>query len=206
METEILDILYDISNATQQLNNMYIYNDSFVFECTPLDLTNTYDASLNFLRYLESPGFTDVSAVATLDISASALSNFFIFQDGPNEEFIYGINDISLNIDFTKAQITKKYLNDEILTISLVDDYIESIVETITGVITKYPGRILKNITFLKTYIISLDPIFNNKLNEIIQQYYDPSLNETPKTLNIYKSEINIMDIQCKNLITGDIK
>jgi hypothetical protein len=207
METEILNILYDISYAkTAQLNNVYLYNDNFVFECTPLDLSNNFDISLNFLKYLESPGFIDVSAVATLDISATILNDIFLFQDGINEEFVYGINNMTnknLNIIFSQAKITKKYLNNEILDITLVDDYIESIVETITGVVTHSPGRIIKNIVPLKTFITSLDTSFNIQITNIFQNYYDLSLNQTPKTLNIYKTNLNVMEVQCKNLITG---
>jgi len=207
METEILNILYDISYAkTNQINNVYLFNDSFVFECTPLDISNNYDTSLNFLKYLESPGFKDVSAVATLDIPASILNDIFLFQDGINEEFVYGINNMTtklLNIKFSEAKITKKYLNNEILDITLADDYIESIVESITGVVTHSPGRIIKNILSLKSFITSLDTSFNNQITSIFQKYYDLSLNQTPKTLNIYKTNLNIMEVQCKNLITG---
>jgi len=206
METEILNILYNGSTTSQQVTNMYLLDDNFVFECTPLDITNNYDICLNFLKYLESPGFIDVSAVATLDISASMINNLFIFQDNNTEEFVYGINTTinnPLKFIFSNAKITKKYLNNEILNISLLDDYIESIVETITGTITHYPERILKNVNSLKTYITSLDTIFNNKINEVFQLYYDPSLNDVPRTLNINKTTLNTMEVQCKNLITG---
>jgi hypothetical protein len=207
METEILNILYDISYAkTRQINNVYLYDDNLVFECTPLDVSNNYDISLNFLKYLESPGFIDVSAVATLDISSSILNNIFLFQDGINEEFVYGINDMTnkiLNIPFSRAKLTKRYLNNEILDVTLEDDYIESIVESITGVLTHSPGRIIKNILSLKSFIRSLDASFNNQITTIFQNYYDLSLNQTPKTLNIYKTNLNIMEVQCKNLITG---
>jgi hypothetical protein len=158
METEILNMLYNGSTTTQQATNMYLLNDNFVFECTPLDITTDYDISLNFLRYLESPGFIDVSAVATLDISSAMLNNLFIFQDNNTEEFVYGVNNTinnPLNFIFSNAKITKKYLNNETLNISLVEDYIESIVEIITGTITRYPERILKNVSSLKTFITS---------------------------------------------------
>jgi hypothetical protein len=206
METEILNILYNASDTKQQITNMYLSNDNFVFECTPLDITTNYDVSLNFLKYLESPGFTDVSAVATLDISASMINNLFIFQDNNTDEFVYGVNTTinnPLNFAFSNAKITKKYLNNEILDISLLDDYIESIVETITGTLTHYPERILKNVNSLRTFIVSLDTIFNNKLNSVFNTYYDVSLNDIPNTLNIDKTILNPMEIQCKNLITG---
>ena len=120
METEILNILYNGSTTSQQVTNMYLLDDNFVFECTPLDITNNYDICLNFLKYLESPGFIDVSAVATLDISASMINNLFIFQDNNTEEFVYGINTTinnPLKFIFSNAKITKKYLNNEILNI-----------------------------------------------------------------------------------------
>ena len=127
METEILNILYNGSTTSQQVTNMYLLEDNFVFECTPLDITTDYDISLNFLKYLESPGFIDVSAVATLDISAAMINNLFIFQDNNTEEFVYGINNTintPLNFIFSNAKLTKKYLNNETLNISLIDDYI----------------------------------------------------------------------------------
>ena len=52
METEILNILYNASDTKQQITNMYLSNDNFVFECTPLDITTNYDVSLNFLGCL----------------------------------------------------------------------------------------------------------------------------------------------------------
>lgn len=206
METEILNMLYNGSTTTQQATNMYLLNDNFVFECTPLDITTDYDISLNFLRYLESPGFIDVSAVATLDISSAMLNNLFIFQDNNTEEFVYGVNNTinnPLNFIFSNAKITKKYLNNETLNISLVEDYIESIVEIITGTITRYPERILKNVSSLKTFIISLDTTFNHTLNDIFLTYHDISLNNEIRSLNLNKTTLNPMEVQCKNLITG---
>jgi hypothetical protein len=208
METEILNILYDISYAkTRQINNVYLYDDNLVFECTPLDVSNNYDISLNFLKYLESPGFIDVSAVATLDISATILNDIFLFQDSNNinEEFVYGINNMTnknLNILFSQAKITKKYLNNEILNITLVDDYIESIVETITNSVSIKEQSIIKNVKQLREGLSALDPGFCIKLNRKFDTYYDSSLSQIPKTLNTTKQP-NVMDIACKNLISG---
>jgi len=219
--------LLDASNTfyigtKQQPYNFYILNNSyynFVFECTPLDVSSNYNIIPRFIDYFSSKftvGFDDVSATATIDISASMLNNIFMFQqrnlEALNEidgldELVYGVNISEFNIPFSKAKVKRVY-NEDISMVSLADDYVESIAETITNSISTSPQKIITNIQQLKNGIAALDAGFCIKLNKTLERYYDLSLNSkdntgTPKpTLNSFKIP-NVMDQACKNLISG---
>ena len=201
----------------QQPYNFYLLNNSnynFIFECTPLDVSSNYNITPRFIDYMESYtiGFSDVSATAIIDISASMVNNLFMFQQRiftlsdisltDLDELVYGINKSAFNIDFSKAQVKRVY-GTNITYINLEDDYIESIAESITNSVSITPQALITNISQLRNGVRALDPGFCVKLNRDISNiYYDLSLNETPRKLNVNKTP-NYMDRACKNLISG---
>jgi hypothetical protein len=214
METEILNILYNASDTKQQITNMYLSNDNFVFECTPLDVSSNYNITPRFIDYMDSSsiGFTDVSATATIEIPASMVNNVFMFQQREItladisltdlDELIYGVNKSFFNINFSRAQVKRVY-GTTIQYINLEDDYIESIAETITNSVSITPQSLITNVVQLRNGIRALDPGLCIKMNTFVfDRYYDASLSQTPKTLNVKKTP-NFMDKACKNLITG---
>jgi len=216
------NILKDATDTTfignkQQPYNFYLLNNAnynFIFECTPLDVSSNYNITPRFINYLESytVGFTDVSATATLNIDVSMVNNLFMFQQRAItladisltdlDELIYGVNKSFFNLAFSTAQVKRVY-GTTITYITLEDDYIESIAETITNSVSITPQSLITNITQLRNGVRALDPTLSYRMNtEIFETYYDASLSQTPKKLNINKTP-NIMDNACKNLISG---
>jgi hypothetical protein len=201
----------------QQPYNFYLLNNAnynFIFECTPLDVSSNYNITPRFIDYLENytVGFTDVSATATLDVDASMVNNLFMFQQrivtladislSDLDELIYGINKSFFNLNFSKAKVKRVY-GTTITTINLEDDYIESIAESITNSVSITPQALITNIVQLRNGVAALDAGFSYKMNtDISNEYYDLSLNETTKKLNVNKIP-NDMDKACKNLVAG---
>jgi hypothetical protein len=182
-------------------------------------VSSNYNITPRFIDYLESytVGFSDVSATATIDIEAAMVQNLFMFQQRvvtladisltDLDELIYGINKSKFDIDFSKAKVKRIYrdvCNNPVITyINLEDDYIESIAETITNSVSITPQSLITNVNQLRNGIRALDPGFSLKMNtDISNIYYDLSLNETPRKLNVNKTP-NFMDRACKNLISG---
>jgi hypothetical protein len=216
------NILQDASDTSfignkQQPYNFYLLNNAnynFIFECTPLDVSSNYNITPRFIDYMENYtiGFTDVSATATLDIDASMVNNLFLFQQrtitladislSDLEQLVYGVNKSIFNLNFSKAQVKRVY-GTTITYINLEDDYIESIAETITNSVSITPQSLITNIIQLRNGVAALDAGFCIKMNtDISNNYYDLSLNGTPKKLNVNKTP-NDMDKACKNLIAG---
>ena len=181
----------------------YLKNNNIVFECTAFDISSNFNFLLNYIDNEPLNKFGDVSATAVLDISASVLDNIFMFQDDMNGEYIYGIKKKILNLNYSNAKIIKIINNQEVITDkTITQDYIESIIKTMLGVTTNNPEYFLNNTTQINNYILSKDLSFNNILNNIIETYSDPSLNDN--TLNIYKKPpYNVLELQCRSLITG---
>jgi hypothetical protein len=189
------------------MDNFYVNNildkRNIVFECTDFDVSSNIAFNLNYIDYNRIPKFQGISTSAIIDISSSVLDNLFMFQDNINGEFIYGINpNITLNIEFSKAKII---INNTITNNTIIQDYIKHIVTTLFGIITEKPEQFIDNIPSISQSIKNNNVIFNTKLNSIITKYGDASLNDTIPTLNIYKSEItlNNLEKQCRSLITG---
>lgn len=222
IENGTSNILKDASDTSfigtkQQPYNFYLLNNpnyNFVFECTPLDVLTNYNITPRFIDYLETAtvGFADVSATATIDIPQIQVNNLFMFQQrvltladislAQLDELIYGVNKSIFNIQFSKAKVKRVY-GTTIKYINLEDDYIESIVETITNSVSVTPQSLIKNVEQLRAGVSALDYNFSYKLNnDIFDLYYDASLSQTPRTLNVNKTP-NYMDRACKNLISG---
>jgi len=222
IENGTSNILQDATDTTfignkQQPYNFYLLNNAnynFIFECTPLDVSSNYNITPRFIDYMENYtiGFTDVSATATLDMDASMVNNLFLFQQrtitladislSDLEQLVYGVNKSIFNLNFSKAQVKRVY-GTTITYINLEDDYIESIAETITNSVSIAPQSLITNITQLRNGVAALDAGFCIKINtDISNNYYDLSLNGTPKKLNVNKVP-NDMDKACKNLIAG---
>jgi hypothetical protein len=163
---DVSDTLY--IGPQKQPYNFYILNNSyqnFVFECTPLDVSSNYNITPRFIDYFSSSnvlGFDDVSATATIDISASMLNNIFMFQQRNSEalnqtsgldELVYGINKSFFDITFTDAKVKRIYTDISFVNIkyvSLADDYIESLAERITNSTSTSPQNIIANVQQLK--------------------------------------------------------
>jgi hypothetical protein len=222
IENGTSNILQDATDTTfignkQQPYNFYLLNNAnynFIFECTPLDVSSNYNITPRFIDYMENYtiGFTDVSATATLDMDASMVNNLFLFQQrtitladislSDLEQLVYGVNKSIFNLNFSKAQVKRVY-GTTITYINLEDDYIESIAETITNSVSITPQSLITNIIQLRNGVAALDAGFCIKMNtDISNNYYDLSLNGTPKKLNVNKVP-NDMDKACKNLIAG---
>ena len=179
-------------NTAQQPNNFYLFSPShFVFECTPFDVSGTLLTEPAFINYADfsSLGFTNVSQIATLNISAKMINNMFIFKPNVSESFDinasmkYGIVNTSYNFSFSQATAGSR---------TLPHDYIKAVNYEIAHTDT----IIFKNITQITNDIENLDSIFNLKIKQNISTNIrlNASLHSETQSLYAYA---------CKQLIAG---
>jgi len=179
-------------DTAQQLNNFYLLTPTnFVFECTPFDVSGTLLTEPAFINYADfsSLGFTNVSQVATLNISAKMLNNMFLFQstteplDINASSMQFGIVNTSYNFSFSQATAAGR---------TLPHDYIKAINYDIAHTDT----IIFKNITQITNDIENLDSIFNLKIKQNISTNIrlNASLHSETQSLYAYS---------CKQLIAG---
>jgi len=183
-------------NPAQQPNNFYLLSPThFVFECTPFDVSGTLLTEPAFINYADfsSLGFSNVSQVATLNISAKMINNMFLFQTNVSEPFNvlnvnssmmqYGIVNTSYNFSFSQATAEGR---------SLPHDYIKAINYEIAHTET----IIFKNITQITNDIENLDSVFNLKIKQNISTNIrlNASLHSETQSLYAYA---------CKQLIAG---
>jgi hypothetical protein len=186
-------------STKQEPYNFYLLDtpNRFVFECTPFDVSSNLLIEPGFINYLDyySKGFTDVSQVATLDISPSMINNMFIFNQTTSitevpfnvfnsNSMLYGIVNTSYNFSFSQANSSKGLVKN---------DYIKAINYDIahTDII------IFKNTTIVEDSIQQLDAVFNLKIKQNI------SNNISTHQSSLQAENQSIYAYSCKQLISG---
>jgi hypothetical protein len=171
-----------MATSIQSIQNFYMNNNNFIFECTPFDISYNLLNEPALIDYAAnaSTGFADVSQVAILDIPPELINNMFIFGNTTIpfdvlglEEIKYGLQNTSYNIPFSQANVSL------VTTIrSLPNDYIKAI----NYAITNTDEIIFQNVTQMIADIKHLDANFNvqikqnissNILNHGTLQHYD---------------------------------
>jgi hypothetical protein len=187
-------------STKQSPYNFYLLDspNHFVFECTPFDVSSNLLIEPGFINYQDyyTAGFTDVSQVATLDISSNMINNMFLFNQSTSIEeipfnvfnsssIVYGIANTSYNFSFSQANTS---------TNTIMNDYIKAINYEIaqTDII------IFKDISFIKDGLENLDSIFNLKIKQNIS-YNISSNNNTV----LQPANQNPYSYACKQLISG---
>jgi hypothetical protein len=171
-----------MTTSIQSIQNFYMNNNNFVFECTPFDISYNLLNEPALIDYAanSSLGFPDVSQVAILNIPPEYINNMFIFGNTTIpfdifglDELKYGIKNTSYNIPFSEANVS---LTTTMRT--LPNDYIKAINRDITNT----DEIIFQNVSQMISDIKHLDSVFNLQIKQnissnIIQngtlQHYD---------------------------------
>jgi hypothetical protein len=168
-----------------------------VFECTPFDVSSNLLIEPGFINYLDyySKGFTDVSQVATLDISPDMINNMFIFNQTTSiseipfnvfnsETMLYGIVNTSYNFSFSQANTSKGLVTN---------DYIKAINYDIAHT----DIMIFKNTTIVEGGLQQLDSVFNLKIKQGITN------NISTHQSSLQFENQSIYAYSCKQLVAG---
>jgi len=180
-----------MTTSIQSLQNFYMNNNNFVFECTPFDISYNLLNEPALIDYAAnaSLGFSDVSQVATLNIPPEYINNMFIFGNTTTfnvshlDDLEYGVRNISYNIPFSQANVSTR---------TLPNDYIKAINFDITNT----DDIIFRNVSQMIADITHLDANFNVQLKQNISSniFYHGQLQHYKNTPYAYA---------CKQLISG---
>ena len=137
------------SNLATTHNNAVYSSDSgtYVFDLFEMDLSLNVDPS--FAAQLAFSGFTEVSAVAQIDVSASKFNNFFSITTDSSDIDNVQSSDIKFSVEstftypfldygdvslaFSNAQIKYGAINNQYADQSVKKDVVRNIAKSITG-------------------------------------------------------------------------
>ena len=175
--------------STQSSQNFYLTDNNFVFECTPFDVSYNLLTTPTLLDYVSSPGFSDVSQVAILDIPPEYINNMFVFGNVSQfnvstlDKLTYGIKNTSYNIPFSEANVSTR---------TLPNDYLKALNYSITNT----DQIVFQNVSQMRSDITHLDSVFNIQLKQNISSVIATNglLHDSNSTAYAYA---------CKQLISG---
>jgi hypothetical protein len=188
--------------------------DGIIFEFTAINVSNQF---LNLPTFENTPtfGFTNVSAIASIPIDATKLSNLFYFQgqDYGNSTTIipvmYGINmSYKFNVSYSNASLTYGAINT-LGQPPIKTDYVNYLAYAITGGYNL--ANIFSNEDVLIQGVTNMDTSFNNTINDSVSSINKNFSTITSKILNITNTSVffdtaanNSIYIQgCKLLLDG---
>ena len=185
-----------------------------IFEFTAINQSATFN--LNTSVTTTFPDYINVSAIATIDVSASSLNNLFYFQttDIESSNLInptkYGINaSYKMNVSYSNSQLVYGAINNTSGENIVKKDYVNYLAYAITGGYNF--GYIFKNQTDLITNVTNMDNSFNQIINNSISTVQNNSIDVNPTIININNSSI-YLDVSsnqspyvqsCKKLVDG---
>lgn len=193
------------STSPTQKQSFYT-NDlgGIIFEFTAINVSNQF-LTLPTFENVPIPGFSDVSAIATIPITASALDRLFYFK---GENFgndtttiipvMYGINvSYKFNVSFSDASLTYGAINT-IGPPPLKADYVNYLAYAITGGYNV--ASIFSNEALLLDGVTNMNASFNNTINESIS-----NINTNFSTINTKIEIINNENIFFDNVENNSI-
>jgi hypothetical protein len=188
--------------------------DGIIFEFTAINVTNQF-LNLPTFENIPTLGFTNVSAIASIPIEATKLSNLFYFEGqnyGNSTTIIpvkYGINmSYKFNVSYSNASLTYGAINT-LGEPPVKTDYVNYLAYAITGGYNL--ANIFSNEDVLIQGVTNMDTTFNNTINESISNISKDFTIATSKIININNASIffdtaanNSIYIQgCKLLLDG---
>lgn len=188
--------------------------DGIIFEFTAINVSNQF---LNLPTFENIPidGFTNVSAIASIPIEATKLSNLFYFEGqnyGNNTTIIpvnYGINtSYKFNVSYSNASLTYGAINT-LGQPPVKSDYVNYLAYAITGGYNL--ANIFSNEDILIQGVTNMDTSFNNTINDSVSSINTNFSTLTSKIINITNTSVffdtaanNSIYIQgCKLLLDG---
>lgn len=202
------------TSPTQQQSFYRNDLDGIIFEFTAINVSNQF---LNLPTFENIPtfGFTNVSAIASIPIEATKLSNLFYFegQDYGNSTTIipvkYGINmSYKFNVSYSNASLTYGAINT-LGQPPVKTDYVNYLAYAITGGYNL--ANIFSNESELLQGVTNMDTSFNNTINDSVSSINKNFSTLSSKILNITNNSVffdtaanNSTYIQgCKLLLDG---
>jgi hypothetical protein len=185
-----------------------------IFEFTAINQSSTFNMNSSVVTTF--PDYINVSAIATIDVSASSLNNLFYFQTADIDPTSlinptkYGINaSYKMNVSYSNSQLTYGAINNASGENILKKDYVNYLAYAITGGYNY--GYIFKNQSELISNVTNMDNSFNQIINDSISTIQNNSTDINPTIININNSSI-YLDVSlnqspyvqsCKKLVEG---
>ena len=189
--------------------------NGIIFEFTAINVSNRF-ATLPTFENTPIIGFSNVSAIATIPITASKLDRLFYFE-GYNYgndttsviPVMYGINtSYKFDLSYSDASLTYGAINTTGFP-PLKSDYVNYLAYAITGGYNL--ASIFSNEALLLQEVSNMNTSFNNKINESVSTINKNFSTLTSKIININNTSVffdnvenNSIYIQgCKRLLDG---
>ena len=187
------------SQYSQNLGQTYSFYSptdisGIIFEFTAINVSSRTSIAPSF-EYNAAVGYTNVSAIAMIDVPASSLNNLFYFQSFDfaanstiNPES-YGINaSYRFNYNYSNASLTFGAINKAPnVNPQLKADYVNYLAYAITGGYSL--ANIFSNELSLMQGVVNMDNSFNNSINASISDLVNTST-ATSDVITINNSSI----------------
>jgi hypothetical protein len=192
----------DISDVTigtsASLKSVYTDSGNYVFELVGLDVSLNLDVSASYEDEIIQQGLPDVSAVATIDISASDFSDVFKItidssdiDDLSANDVIYDVSDATFpSISYSSATVTSGKVNSTYTDQSLKKDLVRSIAKAITGGYAA--SDIFSNESLLLADVVDHDASFSEAFSTILA---DVSSSTYPAVTDILSTAKNLLAV-----------
>jgi hypothetical protein len=197
---------YSAYSTSPTRKQSFYTNDlgGIIFEFTAINVSNQF-LTLPTFENVPILGFSDVSAIATIPITASALDRLFYFkgQNYGNDTttiipVMYGINvSYKFNVSFSDASLTYGAINT-IGPPPLKADYVNYLAYAITGGYNV--ASIFSNEDKLLDGVTNMNASFNNTINDSIS-----NINTNFSTINTKIEIINNENIFFDNVENNSI-
>uniref|UniRef100_A0A6C0ET00 Uncharacterized protein n=1 Tax=viral metagenome TaxID=1070528 RepID=A0A6C0ET00_9ZZZZ len=193
---------YDYIHNNLQ-NNAFIPTDNnIIFEFKPAIVANNYIIQPNY-EPNDNLGFSDVSAIATIDVLPSILNKLFYFQTNGNIDTVlkYGINThFTFGLEYSKSNVVYGYINPD----QLKNDYINYLSYAITN-LTINPSTLFSNYNTLISGVQNMDPSFNQTFNSNFNSQNSQTGVISFNNLNILllNNTLNPYALSTKQLVDG---
>ncbi len=213
----MLMITYSTYSTSPTPQQSFYSNDlnGIIFEFTAINVSNRF-AALPSFEDNNVIGFTNVSAIATIPVSASSLDRLFYFEGygyGSDTTSIipvmYGINtSYKFNLPYSDASLTYGAINAAEFP-PLKSDYVNYLAYAITGGYNL--ASIFSNEADLIQEVTNMNTSFNNKINESLSNISKDFTTATSKIVNINNASIFFDNVEsesiyikgCKRLLDG---
>lgn len=198
-------ITYSAYSTTLTQQQSFYSNDlsGIIFEFTAINVSNQF-LTLPSFENVSIQGFSDVSAIASIPISASKLDRLFYFEGNPYSidqtiiPVMYGINtSYKFDLSYSDASLTFGAINS-IGPPLLKSDYVNYLAYAITGGYNL--ANIFSNEDLLLQGVSNMNVSFNNSINESVSK-----INTTVYTSNTKIENINNASIFFDNAENNSI-
>ena len=204
------------STSPTQQQSFYTNDlDGIIFEFTAINVSNRF-AALPAFQNTPIVGFENVSAIATISVSANKLDRLFYFEGyGYGNDttsvipVMYGINtSYKFDLSYSNASLTYGAINTTGFP-PLKSDYVNYLAYAITGGYNL--ASIFSNEALLIDEVSNMNTSFNNKINESLSNMSKDFSRTTSKIIDINNASVffdnvenNSIYIQgCKRLLDG---